>query len=340
MAPPWFDGALRFAVAQVFLQGMSRVPGDDLGLVGRAVVMLAAAAVASLALFTQPLGPSAAPEAGEAPAGPRRSFLGALEWVAVGGAGRWVGVVGLGCFLGFLAALGPFVSTARPAEHWRRAQIIATWPLDRVHVLLGAVWLVGALTQLAGPVRQRWPRAHRWVGRLVVGSAVASCFAVVLMALLLGSASQFRDPYRGVAPALSSGLCLFAGLRARRAKDVVAHRAWMLRSLVGVVGIVLLRVELGALAVVPWRLPVWVFRSLDWEAVRLPASWAGVEAVVALRPSPRWSSVPRALQAAVALAVLAVAAAGGACAFLAARGEVRGHGLTPAEVFQQQRYLE
>lgn len=96
-----------------------------------------------------------------------------------------------------------------------------------IHAVLAIPTLVLAPLQFSRTVRARWPRVHRWTGRIyVVGTLVAACVAVVLAAS--------TDNLGGRMPLIMlAGLWFFftasAWATAMR-RDFVSHRLFMLRS--------------------------------------------------------------------------------------------------------------
>lgn len=111
-----------------------------------------------------------------------------------------------------------------------------------VHVLAAAAMTLAGLLQLVPPVRQRWPRLHRWSGRL---------FLILAMVLSLGGLwlVWVRGSYLTVTGALAislDGLLILtfgaqAWVAARR-RDFAAHRRWALRTFIAASGVWTMRI--------------------------------------------------------------------------------------------------
>jgi hypothetical protein len=130
-----------------------------------------------------------------------------------------------------------------------------------VHVAGAAsALLVGAL-QFAGPLRRRWPAVHRWMGRIY---AVA-CLVGGLGGLMLAAGST-AGPVAG----WGFGLLALAwmattamGWRTALARDLVAHRRWMIRSWALTLAAVTLRLQMLGIAFSPFD-GVEAYRVIAW----------------------------------------------------------------------------
>lgn len=101
-----------------------------------------------------------------------------------------------------------------------------------VHLLVAFLISFAGALQLAPVVRQRFPRFHRWNGRVFVVSAIAAAFAGLYMVWVRGSAGDVPQHIGLTLNALS--MLAFAGLawRSALARDFKAHRRWALRLFV------------------------------------------------------------------------------------------------------------
>lgn len=111
-----------------------------------------------------------------------------------------------------------------------------------VHVLLAGVLTFGGLMQLTPAIRARWPRLHRWNGRVYL---VTACI-VALTGLYLTWA---RPPFGGTGAGLSiTGnaaailICGALAWRAARAGDFEVHWRWAVRLFLVVSGVWFMRV--------------------------------------------------------------------------------------------------
>lgn len=113
------------------------------------------------------------------------------------------------------------------------------------HVFASAVALTVGPFQFSTTLRARHPALHRWSGRLYLGVAVlVGGFAGLYMA---------AHAYGGLAARLGFGCLalgwLYTGLRAYlaiRARDITAHRRWMVRNFALTFAAVTLRLWLPA----------------------------------------------------------------------------------------------
>ena len=111
-----------------------------------------------------------------------------------------------------------------------------------IHVLLAAVMTLAGLVQLVPAVRRRWPRLHRWSGRLFLLAATA--LSIGGLWLTWGRGSRLTD-VGGVAISLDAVLILGFGAQAfmaARARDFAAHRRWALRTFIVCSGVWFMRV--------------------------------------------------------------------------------------------------
>jgi hypothetical protein len=113
-----------------------------------------------------------------------------------------------------------------------------------LHLAFAAAIIVGGALQLLPQIRRRWPRFHRWNGRVyLVASAVLSVGGIVLV----WSHADRGDPTQHVAITLNALLILaFGGLALREAiaRRFDAHRRWALRLYLAVAGVWFFRVGL------------------------------------------------------------------------------------------------
>ncbi len=112
------------------------------------------------------------------------------------------------------------------------------------HLFFAAIVFASGGLQLAGAVRRRAPRVHRWNGRFYVVSAVTLAVSGVV---LVAAGQSPGDPVQTAGTLLNVALILlFAGMAWR---DAVArrferHRRWALRLLLAVAGVWFFRIGL------------------------------------------------------------------------------------------------
>jgi len=112
------------------------------------------------------------------------------------------------------------------------------------HLLCAVAVLVSGAVQLLPIVRRRWPRAHRWNGRVFVVAAAIASIAGLYMVWITGAVG---DTSQHAAITLNALLILaFAGLawRAALARRFDTHRRWALRLFLVVGGVWFFRIGL------------------------------------------------------------------------------------------------
>jgi uncharacterized membrane protein len=151
-----------------------------------------------------------------------------------------------------------------------------------VHVVFGSIFLAAALLQFAGRVRTRWPRFHRWLGRVLVVAGLAITISALYFALLM--------PFAGIGETIPIVLfgSLFAFALARawlaiRRGNVLEHRRWMIRAFAVAVGISVVRV-VG----IPADLAGTVY-GLESRPVFAIALWVGFALAVTAGEVVLWS---------------------------------------------------
>lgn len=180
--------------------------------------------------------------------------LGASAWFVAATLGQWAFVLYILMFFGGhtlrgdLAGLNekPHVTGYVPGDGFGNAQLIA-------HTLMGAVVTFAGTWQLVPAVRRRWPRLHRWNGRLFLAIALLAALSGLVLTWIRGSR---LGPGSDVSITLNGLLILtFATLAWRSAlqRDFVLHRRHALRTFLLVNGVWFLRIGimLAGLALAP-----------------------------------------------------------------------------------------
>lgn len=140
----------------------------------------------------------------------------------------------------------PF-SNQRSAELDRFDERFADNPSATVlHVVPGGVFLILAPLQFSSWLRGRYPRIHRWSGRLLIAGGIVFTLTGLYFGLLM--------PYGGFgevsAIVVFASLFLLAlgqGFVAIRRGQVARHREWMIRAFAIAVGVGTVRVVAGIL---------------------------------------------------------------------------------------------
>lgn len=97
-----------------------------------------------------------------------------------------------------------------------------------LHVVFGGIALLAGPAQFARGIRERWPRAHRTIGRVsLVAILVAAVAGLVIVPV--NSAGAVGVAGFGML-AMLWALFAILGFRAIRRRDIDRHRAWMTRA--------------------------------------------------------------------------------------------------------------
>lgn len=114
-----------------------------------------------------------------------------------------------------------------------------------VHFLGGGILLLLGPLQLITPFRERWPAAHRWVGRLFVSAAllagVGGLTFIALKGTIGGTVMDVGFGGYGILMLLAA----IQTLRHARARRFDLHRAWAIRLYALVIGSWLYRIDYG-----------------------------------------------------------------------------------------------
>lgn len=111
-----------------------------------------------------------------------------------------------------------------------------------LHVLAAAIMTSAGLMQLVPAIRNRWPRLHRWSGRLFLTMALILALGGLWLTWVRGS---YLAVWGAVAISLDAGLILWFGAMAWRTawqRNFAAHRRWALRTFIVASGVWFMRV--------------------------------------------------------------------------------------------------
>ncbi len=124
-----------------------------------------------------------------------------------------------------------------------QARIASHAPSLYLHFLGGSAALVLGALQMSTLLRQRWPRLHRWMGRLYLTAVLLAGLAGLQMASVAVGGLVAQTGFATMA-VLWLGSALM-GYRAIRRGDVRAHRNWMMRNYALTLAALTLRLYLG-----------------------------------------------------------------------------------------------
>jgi uncharacterized membrane protein len=112
------------------------------------------------------------------------------------------------------------------------------------HIVPAAIYLLLLPLQFIRRIRTRYPRFHRWNGRILVALGIV----VVISALALSRTNSIGGVNEAAATTLYALLLLWflvAGFRSARRRDFTTHRQWMLRAYGVTLGIATTRPIVG-----------------------------------------------------------------------------------------------
>jgi uncharacterized membrane protein len=113
-----------------------------------------------------------------------------------------------------------------------------------IHIGPGILYLLGAPLQLSYRFRSRHYTFHRWLGRLLAGSAILAG----IFALVFGILFPFGGIFESSATVVFGAwflTCLALAIRAIRRDDMFHHRRWMIRAFAVGLGVGTIRIWLG-----------------------------------------------------------------------------------------------
>jgi hypothetical protein len=108
-----------------------------------------------------------------------------------------------------------------------------------IHVLCAAVMTLAGLVQLVPQVRARWPKVHRWSGRIFLSFALALATGGLWLVWVRGT---YLTMAGAVSITLDALLIIGFGWRAAWRRDFATHRRWALRTFMVASGVWFMRV--------------------------------------------------------------------------------------------------
>lgn len=177
------------------------------------------------------------------PARSRTLHVAASAWFVAATLGQWAFVAFILLFFGGHAISGdlaglndkPHVTGYVPGDGSGNLLFVA-------HALMGGVVTFSGAWQLVPALRRRWPRMHRWNGRVFLGVSVLAAISGLYLTWVRGSQ---LGPGSTLSITLNGLLILiFASLawRSAQQRDYVQHRRHALRTFLLVNGVWFLRI--------------------------------------------------------------------------------------------------
>lgn len=168
----------------------------------------------------------------------------ATSWFAVAIVGQFMFVAYVIGFYGRTAAAGRFESWNNVMPHGYVAGDGFGNLVVILHLAFTVVVLTGGALQLIPMVRRRWPRFHRWNGRIYL-------FCVVVISLgglhIIATRGAIGRPLQTLAVGINALLILafaWLALHHARAGRIDRHRRWALRLFLAVSGVWFFRIGL------------------------------------------------------------------------------------------------
>ncbi len=166
----------------------------------------------------------------------------AAAWFTVAALGQWLFVVYLVGFYGLSLLAGRMLD-------WNQVLPDGYTPGDTLgnamvmtHILLAIVVTAGGTLQLVPAIRRRWPRFHRWNGRVYLATVVTVVLAGLYMVLTREGGVTRYGILLNAAVVLA---CAAMALRYALARRIDRHRRWALRLFLVVSGVWFFRVGIS-----------------------------------------------------------------------------------------------
>ncbi|TNJ35691.1 DUF2306 domain-containing protein [Arenimonas terrae] len=167
----------------------------------------------------------------------------AAAWFTVAALGQWLFVVYIAGFYGRSLLAGRM-------RDWNQVLPEGHTPGDTLgnlmvmlHILLALVVTAAGTLQLVPAIRRRWPRFHRWNGRIYLATVVAVVLAGLYMVLARDGGLRVMQFGILLNAAVVLG-CAAMALRHALARRIDRHRRWALRLFVAASGVWFFRIGL------------------------------------------------------------------------------------------------
>ena len=138
----------------------------------------------------------------------------------------------------------PHILAGTPTDNDFAVRYIDHPWLGNLHMVLGILYLLGALVQLTPRIRNRHWTLHRRLGRILVPTAVLSGTFAVIFGILYPWGGPLESAAAVVFGTWFVTCLLMAFARIRRG-DVVQHRRWMIRAFIIGLGVGTIRIWVG-----------------------------------------------------------------------------------------------
>ncbi len=139
-----------------------------------------------------------------------------------------------------------------------------------VHVISGPIALLASTLLMNSVARNRWPKLHRYVGRLTVVIVLILVVPSGFVMAFYAHSGRFAE-LGFISLALSTGLCAVAGWQTARRRQFQRHQRWMTRLFLMLFSAVVLRIIGGASLHFQWT-SEWIYPVNAWVSWLVPLS--------------------------------------------------------------------
>lgn len=131
-----------------------------------------------------------------------------------------------------------------------------------VHLAGGVLAMVLGSVQFIAPLRKRWPRMHRWIGRTYLLGIATGLVGAIALITTSPAPIAIRIAFAGIAAAWAGTAS--AGYAAIRSRNVPRHQRWMIRNYLVTLAPALFRLMLLVPGLVALASPLVMIPLLLW----------------------------------------------------------------------------
>lgn len=150
-------------------------------------------------------------------------------WFGVAAIGQVLFAISVAVFYGHATLRGHGEAFNRSMTHGYVAGDAVGNAVVGIHLAVAVVVMLGGLLQFVPVVRRRFPRVHRWNGRVYLTTAVVASVAGLVMVWTRGTAGDLSQRLGITLDAALILGCAAMALHRARTRDFAAHRRWALR---------------------------------------------------------------------------------------------------------------
>lgn len=99
-----------------------------------------------------------------------------------------------------------------------------------LHIVPGCIFLVLGPLQFISVIRARWPKFHRWSGRVFVLSGLVTAVTAITINMVFPPVGGLFKSIAVTIFSIAQIVTLLVALRAILHRDIATHRAWMIRA--------------------------------------------------------------------------------------------------------------